>query len=124
MLLALMQNLYLCSSQDSTVGISFNTSTNTGHCNDAGFLKAGIVLEYRIIDEENIESQWEKIDVIPINKTYSRSFNFPSSELQDHLVQFRMLQWEHGGGVCSCWGIIQDSFMVHYEAHSRILNLT
>lgn len=128
---SLVQNLNLCSSQDSAVTVSFTIITETEQCDDTGLLDvaAGVVVQYRTTDDQDTrpsESEWKRIDVISINGTCNRAFSYHLELEQERqeLLQLRLLQWEHGGGFCNCWGVMEDSLLVRHAAYSTTLNLT
>ena len=140
--LVLLQCLMLSSvsSRSEVATISFAIITDTVAKCDIGLTNAGIyaVLEYRNLQEDPIT--WEHVGVVSIpapnssqcQHNFSMDFTYQhnsssssAEESQDALVQFRLLQWEHGGGFCNCWGIVSDSVRVRFgnETHS-ILGLT
>lgn len=115
------------STQVGSISLAITTDT-IARC-DRGLTNAGIyaVLEYRYLRDS---PRWERVDVIHIptsestlcqhNFTFNFTYEDPSdpSDPGELLVQFRLLQWEHGGGFCNCWGVVRGSFWVHTAQHS------
>ena len=124
----------------ATGWVSFSIITDTRVECDLGLTNPGIYnkLEYRKIQSLNgsqaENEDWIELGIVSIpivNSTYTVqnssfnltyvvqnfSFNFTYSNTNP-LVQYRLIQWEHGGGDCNCWGVVQDSWMIELENHS------
>ena len=119
----------------ATGWVSFSIITDTREECDLGLTNPGIYskLEYRKIQTLNgsqteNEEDWIELGIVSIpivNSTYTVqnfSFNFTYSNTNP-LVQYRLIQWEHGGGDCNCWGVVQDSWMIELENHSIPMSL-
>ena len=130
----------------ATGWVSFSIITDTRVECDLGLTNPGIYskLEYRKIQtlsgsQAENEEDWIELDTVSIpivNSTYAVqnfsvnftytvqnfSFNFTYSNTNS-LVQYRLIQWEHGGGDCNCWGVVQDSWMIELENHSIPMQL-
>ena len=81
---------------------------------DVGLTNPGIYikLEYRQVHVSNSyteeEEDWRNLGVASIlthNVIVNFNFNFTYCNTNNPLVQFRLIQWEHGGGDCNCWAI-------------------
>lgn len=124
------------SSRNEVGTISFSITSDTTAACDSGLTNAGIyaVLEYRHLQDP---TSWEQVGEISIsaansssqcqhelafNFTYPQDFSPAEVELGDVLVQFRLLQWEHGGGYCNCWGIVPGSCRVQTASHNILLS--
>ena len=121
--------------------VSFSLRTDTTEECDTGLTNAGIfaVLDYELVsaDDDEGESEgsvvtgWQRLDTVSTASsspsgtsnsssgtscnTYSFSYNFTYQQEEEGAwpqVRFRLLQWEHGGGFCSCWGLVRNSFRV------------
>ena len=119
----------------ATGWVSFSIITDTRVECDLGLTNPGIYskLEYRKIQtlsgsQAENEEDWIELGIVSIpivNSTYTVqnfSFNFTYSSTNP-LVQYRLIQWEHGGGDCNCWGVVQDSWMIELENHSIPMQL-
>ena len=130
----------------ATGWVSFSIITDTRVECDLGLSNPGIYskLEYRKIqtlsgNQTENEEDWIELGIVSIlivNSTYAvqnssfnftfamqnYSFNFTYSN-KNPLVQYRLIQWEHGGGDCNCWGVVQDSWMIELENHSIPMQL-
>ena len=123
--------------------ISLAVATDTVARCDVGLTNSGIhlLLQHRFLSEANHDPAWEHLDLITIPTSsasqcqYNFTSNFTFNEddddddddeddgFHDHtLVQFRLLQWEHGGGYCNCWGIIPGNCIVTTAQHTAQLN--
>ena len=129
------------SSAVAQVSFSLRTDTteecDTGLTNAGIFA----VLDYELVsaDDDEGESEgsvvtgWQRLDTVSTASggtssssssgtssgtscnTYSFSYNFTYQRAEEGAwpqVRFRVLQWEHGGGFCSCWGLVGNSFRV------------
>ena len=119
--------------------IALALSTDTTTTCDTGLTHGGvhITLEYRQVNltSEVNHSRWERLGVVNIPSSESNrcqhhfSFNFSYMD-RDRLsssqgeggqtgeelgMQFRLVQWEHGGGYCNCWALLPDSLLVDVE---------
>lgn len=117
--------------RSETVTISFAITTDTTAICDTGLTNAGIyaVLEYRDLQEDPVT--WEHVGVVSIpapnssqcqhNMVFKYQQNSSSPAVEPR-VQFRLLQWEHGGGFCNCWGIVSDSVRVRFgnETYTKL----
>ena len=97
---------------NGTVSLSIITDTKP-QC-DVGLTNPGIYnkLEYRQVHASKEEDEdWRQLGVVSIPTVSSnhimKDFNFDFTYCNTHnpLVQFRLIQWEHGGGDCNCWAI-------------------
>lgn len=137
------------SGRTATGQIAFSLTTDTIPDCDTGLNNGGIyaLLEFRQIannqsgglsgggvNEER--SLWQQLDVISIPATnttpcehkFSSNFSYEmpanASVEAGPLVQFKLVQWEHGGGYCNCWGIVPNSLFVEAEGLRISLGLT
>ena len=114
--------------------ISLAVTTDTVARCDVGLTNPGIhlLLQYRFLSEANADPAWQHLDLIaiPTPSASQCQYNFTSNFIFDEeddlydrsLVQFRLLQWEHGGGYCNCWGIVPGSCIVTTAQHTVQLN--
>ncbi len=66
---------------------------------NTGLSNVGVRLEYRA---DSTEPRWTKTpDDVPYYEKVNYSLPFSSSEC----VEYRLVQYEHGGGSCNCWNI-------------------
>lgn len=124
--------------------ISFALTTDTIANCDRGLTNAGVyaILEYRLVTMRNhsednntndsiSHSAWHHLGVVSIPASGSSlclhefSFNFSYVDQVCALVsvQFRLVQWEHGGGYCNCWGLVPSSLQVKTEENITLLEL-
>jgi hypothetical protein len=109
--------------------ISFAITTDTTASCDIGLTNAGIyaVLEYRFLPPEPTSS-WQRVGVISIPPPNSSqcqheiSHNFSYAEQDPDRVQFRVVQWEHGGGYCNCWGIVPNTTSIRTTVYNISLS--
>lgn len=111
--------------------VSFVLVTNTISECDIGLSNGGIaILEYRQLnlvgngdnDDNSGKISWKQLDKFHLPDASNYTANFTSNFTYDckdlegdsPLVQFRLVQWEHGGGYCNCWGV-QGSWEVRAE---------
>ena len=109
-----------------TVHLKFTllaSDTNTGVC-DVGLTNPGIylTLEYR----ETLLSQWQGFFTISMSAKEVISCDYKNISVDIPLgggggvlnsVQFRLIQMEHGGGYCNCWGLVPGSWTVQLDSH-------
>ena len=69
----------------------------------AGLCSNGIRLEYR---SNGTDYRWLQLleEEVPVTNV-SVSVSLPAAMLDGDCVEFRLMQEEHGGGACNCWGI-------------------
>lgn len=58
--------------------------------------------------------------MVSLSTQFSYADNFCVSEDRNMvvLVQFRLVQWEHGGGYCNCWRLMPGGLLVEAEGNS------
>lgn len=118
-------------SKNQMGSISFAITTDTIARCDSGLTNAGV---YAVLCRNLKESSsWDPVGEIaippitsdsPCQKEFSFNFTYPSLTTADSggfMVQFRLLQWEHGGGYCHCWGLVPESARVHTSQHDILL---
>ena len=112
--------------------LSFSLSLHSTKDCDLGLTNGGLysILEYRLLQSKDPvgDSTWEEISVISISTenctqcfhNFSRKFTYWKStdESIPSLVQFRLVQWEHGGGECNCWAVVPGSWVMRAENNS------
>lgn len=135
-------SLPACGEATASAGVvSFSLATDTEEPCDTGLSNTGVfaVLDYRQIVNVSEQVAWIRLGEVslpPLNGSTdcainsSFSFNFTynttttTSTSAHPQVQFRLVQWEHGGGYCNCWGVVSDSLTVKTEDDNDIvLNL-
>ena len=112
------------------VQVQFTLVTDTISSCDTGLTNAGIyaVLEYRLRDGMNgAVLPWIRLNKTSIppgdcerNFTFTSQFPDPQFPICNtgeggRLLQFRLVQWEHGGGFCNCWGVKINTWRVQVE---------
>ena len=104
--------------------VLFSILTDTAAECDVGLIHGGVRvnLEYRQINGK--ENTWMLIDVIQItNATNTHLHHFNSTFMYSNtlplLIQFRLIQWEHNGGNCNCWGVASGNWTVEEEEDDR-----
>ena len=111
---------------NSSLVVGFSLVTNTEKACNIGLTNQGVylLLEYREISAEASMhskgglSPWKQLDTISIsNQCIGCRHNISSVLMLRRLesVQFRLIQFEHGGGCCNCWGLIPSSWTVQME---------
>lgn len=114
--------------------ISFALTTDTTADCDRGLTNGGVyaILEYRLVilgnqtEENSNTSLWHHLGVVSIPASSSsrclHEFTFNVSYVRSCVsvnmevyVQFRLVQWEHGGGYCNCWGLVPGNLQVETD---------
>ena len=115
------------------VQVQFTLVTDTISSCDTGLTNAGIyaVLEYRLRDGmDGAVLPWIRLNETSIppgdceqNFTFTCDISLSAlcntgeadREGDSPLLQFRLVQWEHGGGFCNCWGVKSNTWRVQVE---------
>ena len=110
------------SSSTSNVSLSITTKT-VAEC-DVGLIHEGVHvnLEYRQVDGGDgdddgtplLPAPWIPIGQIT-DSYFNSTFTYINRTSNGPLIQFRLIQWEHNGGNCNCWGIASGSWTVQTE---------
>lgn len=83
---------------------------------DPGF----IYLQYRGVElkSSRFRGPWNLLDTLNLSSSnvdilhrYSQQHKLENAMNFSHL-QFRLIQLEHGGGYCNCWGVVDQSWTV------------
>lgn len=103
------------------VGLDINP-TSRSVCNSAGLITPTVLLQFRIAEAATagsggaviIPDEWTLMAEIPVDKLRQRLNNLGAPSLSNSSnsslgVQFRLLQLEHGGGICNCWNLAMFS---------------
>ncbi len=99
------------------VTVSFSLATDTIAACDQGLTRPGInaALQRRQVERDSTDKYpWQTLGVVHIAASGSdtcQPFSFKFNSTVDE-VQFRLVQWEHGGGYCNCWGVVPGSWSV------------
>ena len=81
----------------------------------AGLTNTSVLVQYRLRPGDN--TQWIYLADIGLNETFDGTLQ--AIDVQDR-IQFRLLQLEHGGGVCNCWDI--ESFRLRdVDGNSQLM---
>ena len=90
-------------SQKFTLEVSVTHVPNTGDCvgGNIGLTGTSVQVQYREITDGG-ETNWKTIVAESQSMSSMQNMNFNGVALG---VQFRVLQLEHGGGVCNCWDL-------------------
>ena len=68
----------------------------------AGLTDTSVLVQYRLRGEGGDNTEWRDLADINLNETFNEALLVEDVE---HPMQFRLVQLEHGGGVCNCWDI-------------------
>ena len=132
MVLAIIHTFMFCVASSETnetllVGLTLVVTGNTADCNKGLTSPGDIYLQYRqvlLLQPSSKTGPWNLFEVISLSNLSNSHHNFrfsvtvASGVFQgrpwSHL-QFRLIQLEHGGGYCNCWGVVASSWSVSGE---------
>ena len=133
----LLLNTISVLSESFNVSLSLEVTGNSFEC-DRGLTNSGeVYLQYRQIEdsltyrqiEDSLTSPWHNIGNLSSNHEGTSperlSFNFTHhlewQSAQQQFLQFRLLQTEHGGGMCNCWRVVAHTWTVEWnDSFSRV----
>ena len=92
-----------------------------------GITNASVLLEYRQIATQTTITQttdstpgWIFLADIDPNEGFNQTLEIDVNSTLSSGVQFRLLQLEHGGGVCNCWAVQRMALIV--DSNTTALN--
>jgi len=101
--------------------VSFALVTESVEVCDEGLTNGGVfaVLTLRLGSggEPAVYGEWLDGGIVNVSSVPDGIDNFTLDfdwdlEPEAKWVQFRLVQWEHGGGYCNCWGVVPGSWSV------------
>ena len=82
----------------------------------AGLTNTSVLVQYRLRGGGRDNTEWRDLADISLTETFNELLQ--AIDVQDR-IQFRLVQLEHGGGVCNCWDI--ESFRLDVDGNSQFM---